>query len=130
MPMCNRCLLRNVRTLLATSTRVSVPMGPEWVLRHAGLIQVPLRYHLPVSLATPHEISCRAAVREFDAELHNEFAIAERRKITVGVEAYYLFNHPNFGVPINTQGPLTLGGNGDAVLKDAAVISPITQAEP
>jgi hypothetical protein len=36
------------------------------------------------------------------------------------VEAYYLFNHPNFGVPINTQSPLTLGGNGDAVLKDAA----------
>lgn len=57
---------------------------------------------------------------EFDASLHKDFAIAERRKITVGVEAYNLFNHPNFGVPINTQGPLTLGGNGDAVFKDAA----------
>jgi hypothetical protein len=36
------------------------------------------------------------------------------------VEAYNLFNHPNFGVPSNTQNPLSLGGNGDAVFKDAA----------
>jgi hypothetical protein len=57
---------------------------------------------------------------EFDAALHKDFAITERRKITVGVEAYNLFNHPNFGVPSNTQSPLTLGGNGDAVFKDTA----------
>jgi hypothetical protein len=57
---------------------------------------------------------------QFDAALHKDFAITERRKITVGVEAYNLFNHPNFGVPSNTQSPLTLGGNGDAVFKDAA----------
>src|SRR5271165_6917111 len=36
MPLCNRCLPRNVRTLLATLTRVSARMGPEWVLCHAG----------------------------------------------------------------------------------------------
>ncbi|HTW65880.1 MAG TPA: hypothetical protein VME17_14740, partial [Bryobacteraceae bacterium] len=46
--------------------------------------------------------------------------ITERWKITVGVEAYNLFNHPNFGVPSNTQSPFSLGGNGDAVFKDAA----------
>jgi hypothetical protein len=57
---------------------------------------------------------------QFDASLHKDFAITERRKITVGVEAYNLFNHPNFGVPSNTQSPLSLGGNGDAVFKDAA----------
>jgi carboxypeptidase family protein/TonB-dependent receptor-like protein len=57
---------------------------------------------------------------QFDAALHKDFAITERRKITVGVEAYNLFNHPNFGVPSNTQSPLSLGGNGDAVFKDAA----------
>jgi hypothetical protein len=57
---------------------------------------------------------------QFDPALHKDFAITERRKITVGVEAYNLFNHPNFGVPSNTQSPLTLGGNGDAVFKDAA----------
>src|SRR3984885_9591480 len=60
MPMCNHCLLRNVRTLLATLTRVSVRMGSEWVLLHAGLIQVHLRSRLPASLAMPGEISCGA----------------------------------------------------------------------
>jgi hypothetical protein len=60
------------------------------------------------------------AFAQFDASLHKDFAITERRKITVGVEAYNLFNHPNFGVPSNTQSPLSLGGNGDAVFKDAA----------
>ena len=57
---------------------------------------------------------------EFDPALHKEFAIAERLKITVGAEAYNLFNHPNFGVPSNTQSPFFLGGSGDAVLKDVA----------
>jgi hypothetical protein len=57
---------------------------------------------------------------QFDAALHKDFAVAERRKITVGVEAYNLFNHPNFGVPSNTQSPLSLGGTGDAIFKDAA----------
>src|SRR5580704_2075246 len=60
MPMCNHCLLRNVRTLSAILTRVFVRMDPEWVLLHAGLIQVLLRYRLPVSLAMPDEISCGA----------------------------------------------------------------------
>ena len=59
------------------------------------------------------------AFEKFDAALHKDFAITERQKLTVGVEAYNLFNHPNFGVPSNTQSPLALGGNGDAVFKDA-----------
>jgi hypothetical protein len=41
-------------------------------------------------------------------------------KIAVGAEIYNLFNHPDFAVPSNTQSPLTLGGNGDAVYKDVA----------
>ena len=57
---------------------------------------------------------------QFDAALHKDFAITELRKITVGVEAYILLNHPNFGVPSNTQSPLSLGGNGDAIFADAA----------
>jgi hypothetical protein len=57
---------------------------------------------------------------EFDPALHKEFAIAERRKITIGAEAYNLFNHPNFGVPSNTQSAFLLGGAGDAIFKDAA----------
>jgi hypothetical protein len=57
---------------------------------------------------------------QFDPALHKDFAITEQRKITVGVEAYNLFNHPNFGVPSNTQTAFSFGGNGDAVFKDAA----------
>ena len=57
---------------------------------------------------------------QFDLALHKDFAVTEQRKITVGLEAYNVFNHPNFGVPSNTQSPLSLGGNGDAVFKDAA----------
>jgi hypothetical protein len=57
---------------------------------------------------------------QFDPSLRKDFAIVQERKITVGVEAYNLFNHTNFGVPSNTQSALSLGGNGDAVFKDAA----------
>ena len=52
---------------------------------------------------------------EFDWALQKSFQLMESTKITFGVEAYNLFNHPNFAVPSNTQSPLTLGGNGDAV---------------
>src|ERR1700733_3913749 len=65
MLMCNHCLLRNVRTLSAILTPVSVRMDPERVLLRAGLIQVLLWYRLPVSLAMPDEISCGAR------DLHN-----------------------------------------------------------
>ena len=60
------------------------------------------------------------AFAQIDASLHKDFAIGERRKIVLGVEAYNLFNHPNFGVPINTQSPFELGGTGDAIFSDAA----------
>jgi hypothetical protein len=60
------------------------------------------------------------AFAQFDLALKKGFQLKEGMKITLGVEAYNLFNHPNFAVPSNTQSPLTLGGNGDAVFKDAA----------
>ena len=60
------------------------------------------------------------AFAEFDLSLQKAFKLTEGTKITFGVEAYNLFNHPNFAVPSNTQSPLTLGGNGDAVFQDAA----------
>jgi hypothetical protein len=60
------------------------------------------------------------AFAEFDLSLQKAFKLTEGSKITFGVEAYNLFNHPNFGVPSNTQSPFTLGGNGDAVFQDAA----------
>jgi hypothetical protein len=52
---------------------------------------------------------------EFDLTLQKAFRLTEGAKVTFGAEAYNLFNHPNFAVPSNTQSPLTLGGNGDAV---------------
>ena len=57
---------------------------------------------------------------QFELALQKGFRISERTKITVGAEAYNLLNRPNFAVPSNTQSPLTLGGNGDAVFKDLA----------
>jgi hypothetical protein len=55
------------------------------------------------------------AFAEFDLALQKAFRLTEGTKVTFGVDAYNLFNHPNFAVPSNTQSPLTLGGNGDAV---------------
>jgi hypothetical protein len=60
------------------------------------------------------------AFAQFDLALQKGFQLKEDMKLTFGVEAYNLLNHPNFAVPSNTQSPLTLGGNGDAVFKDAA----------
>ncbi len=57
---------------------------------------------------------------QLDPSLHKDLVITERRKVTVGVEVYNLFNHPNLGVPSNTQSPFSLGGSGDAIFKDLA----------
>ena len=59
------------------------------------------------------------AFAQLDVALHKDLAFVQEKKLTFGVEAYNLFNHPNFGVPSNTQSALSLGGNGDAVFKDA-----------
>ena len=56
---------------------------------------------------------------QFDLALQKDFQLREGITIALGVEGYNLFNHPNFAVPSNTQSPLTLGGNGDAVFQDA-----------
>src|SRR5262245_16079082 len=60
------------------------------------------------------------AFAQFDLKLQKDFRLREGMKIAFGAEAYNLFNHPNFAVPSNTHSPLTLGGNGDAVFKDAS----------
>ena len=59
------------------------------------------------------------AFAQLDLALQKSFKLTEGTKITFGAEAYNLFNHPNFAVPSNTQSPLTLGGNGDAVFSRA-----------
>jgi hypothetical protein len=57
---------------------------------------------------------------QFDLAVRKAFHLARETQIVFGAEAFNLLNHPNFGVPTNTQSPLTLGGNGDAVFKNAA----------
>jgi hypothetical protein len=56
---------------------------------------------------------------QFDLALRKAFHLAKETEIAFGIEAFNILNHPNFGVPSNTQSPLTLGGNGDAVFKNA-----------
>jgi hypothetical protein len=57
---------------------------------------------------------------QFDLAVRKAFHLSRETQIVFGAEAFNLLNHPNFGVPTNTQSPLTLGGNGDAVFKNAA----------
>jgi hypothetical protein len=57
---------------------------------------------------------------QFDLGVRKAFHLAKETQIVFGAEAFNLLNHPNFGVPTNTQSPLTLGGNGDAVFKNSA----------
>jgi hypothetical protein len=115
---------------LDTSERPNLVGNPDTgVCPNGTRVGTPSCWFVPSAFAVPpagefgnagRNILRGPAFAQFDASLHKDFAIAERRKITVGVEAYNLFNHPNFGVPSNTQSPLSLGGNGDAVFKDAA----------
>jgi hypothetical protein len=56
---------------------------------------------------------------QFDLALQKSFPLRERVKIMVRADAFNLLNHPNFAVPSNTQNPIALGGNGDAVFKDS-----------
>jgi len=60
------------------------------------------------------------AFAQFDLGLQKSFKLNEGTKIALGAEVYNLFNHPNYAVPSNTQSPLTLGGNGDAIFEDVA----------
>jgi hypothetical protein len=119
----------NVQSLV-TAERPDLVGNPyTGVCPNGAKVGSPSCWFNPSAFAVPHagrfgnagrNILRGPAFAQFDASLHKDFGIAERRKITVGVEAYNLFNRPNFGVPSNTQSPLSLGGNGDALFKDAA----------
>ena len=60
------------------------------------------------------------AFAQFDLALRKTFQLREGKQLTFGAEAFNLLNHPNLAVPNNTQGPLTQGGNGDAVFRNGA----------
>ena len=57
---------------------------------------------------------------ELDLSVQKGFRLTEGKRLTFGAEAYNLLNHPNFAGPSNTQSPLSLGGNGDAIFANAA----------
>jgi Carboxypeptidase regulatory-like domain/TonB dependent receptor len=114
---------------LLTSERPDVVGNPyKGVCPNGSRVDTPSCWFNPRAFATPppgqfgtagRNILRGPAFAEFDLSLQKAFKLTEGTKITFGVEAYNLFNHPNFGVPSNTQSPLTLGGNGDAVFQDA-----------
>jgi len=57
---------------------------------------------------------------QFDLALQKSLQMREGMKIMLRGEVFNVLNHPNFAVPSNTQNPIALGGNGDAVFRDAA----------
>jgi len=44
-----------------------------------------------------------------DANLYRDFAIKERYKLSLGIQAFNVFNHPNFANPDNNLGSPTFG---------------------
>jgi len=57
---------------------------------------------------------------QFDLAVQKSLQVREGMKIMLRGEVFNVLNHPNFAVPSNTQNPIALGGNGDAVFRDAA----------
>ncbi|HJY89654.1 MAG TPA: hypothetical protein VJ255_05215, partial [Candidatus Acidoferrum sp.] len=57
---------------------------------------------------------------QFDLSLRKAFHLPKETEIAFGADLFNLLNHPNFAVPSNTQNPIALGGNGDAIFKNAA----------
>jgi hypothetical protein len=81
----------------------------------------PKCFSLPrLVILVPRDVTSCAEPPSHNLIWHSKRQIERRYEITLGAEAYNLRNHPNFAVPSNTQSPLTLGGNGDTVFKDAA----------
>ena len=119
----------DVQSLL-TSERPDLVGNPyEGVCPNGFRIGTPSCWFNPSAFALPppgqfgtagRNILRGPAFAQFDLALQKGFQFSEGKKITFGVGAYNLLNHPNFSMPSNPQSPLTLGGNGDAIFKDAA----------
>jgi hypothetical protein len=72
---------------------------------------------------------CGPSLKEIDFSVIKHTQIRERASLEFRVEFFNLFNHPNFNVPDNTQGPNGTGGNGDAIfLGRAAGCNPASDA--
>jgi hypothetical protein len=64
---------------------------------------------------TPRNAMCGPALYELDFSLTKETKLTERVTLQFRGEFFNILNHPNFSVPVNTQGPNGSGGNGDQV---------------
>jgi hypothetical protein len=114
----------DVQSLL-TSERPDLAGNPYvGVCPNGSRVGTPLCWFNPSAFALPppgqfgtagRNILRGPAFAQFDLALQKGFHLWEGTKLTFGAEAYNLLNRPNFAVPSNTQSPLTLGGNGDAV---------------
>jgi hypothetical protein len=69
-------------------------------------------------------IMCGPNLVDFDLSFLKTTKLMEPFSLQFRVETYNLFNHPNFNVPVNTQGPTGNGGNGDAVFLGRATTVP------
>jgi Carboxypeptidase regulatory-like domain/TonB dependent receptor len=58
---------------------------------------------------------CGPALYNLDFSMIKEAKVGERATIEFRSEFFNILNHPNFSVPVNTEGPNGSGGNGDAV---------------
>jgi len=58
---------------------------------------------------------CGPSLKDFDFSLLKQTKLTETMNLEFRAEFFNLFNHANFDVPVNTQGPNGSGGNGDAV---------------
>jgi hypothetical protein len=99
------------------------------VCPNGSKVGTPKCWFNPSAFALPHPGQFGTAGRnilrgpgfaQFDLALQKSFQVREGMKIMLRGEAFNVLNHPNFAVPSNTQNPIALGGNGDAVFKDSA----------
>jgi len=58
---------------------------------------------------------CGPTLKDLDFSLIKQTQVTERVSLEFRSEFFNIFNHPNFNVPDNTQGPNGTGGNGDAI---------------
>jgi len=58
---------------------------------------------------------CGPSLKAFDLSLIKHIQVNESVSLEFRSEFFNVFNHPNFSVPDNTQGPNGTGGNGDAI---------------
>jgi hypothetical protein len=63
---------------------------------------------------------CGPSLKNFDFSLIKHTQLNEIVSLEFRSEFFNVFNHPNFAVPDNTQGPNGTGGNGDAIFTGRA----------